>query len=139
MNNGMKRKVRPRAGDACEYCGIPQKLSKMRHQMDHIVAEKHGGETQLFNLALACIHCNLHKGSNIAGIDPLTHKQVPLFHPRKQDWKDHFRWDGMRLVGLTTTGRTTIRVLEMNNETRLEIRRVYYDGGVFPWPTVSAR
>lgn len=50
--------------------------------VDHIVARQHGGPTVLENLALACLHCNRHKGPNIAGTDPSTGEIVRLFHPR---------------------------------------------------------
>ena len=38
--------------------------------VEHIVPRMHGGSDDLENLALACIDCNLHKGSNLTGIDP---------------------------------------------------------------------
>jgi len=41
------------------------------HQPDHIIARQHGGQTTADNLAFACIHCNRHKGPNIASIDPI--------------------------------------------------------------------
>ena len=44
------------------------------------------------NLALACSHCNLHKGPNLAGIDPVGKKIEPLYHPRTQPWNDHFEF-----------------------------------------------
>ena len=36
---------------------------------------------------------------------------------------DHFRWDGIFLIGLTPTGRVTVRVLAMNGAEPLEVRR----------------
>ena len=45
-----------------------------------------------------------------------------LFHPRQQRWEDHFRWDGIYVLGLTDIGRTTIRVLCINNDEQLELR-----------------
>ena len=74
------------------------------------------------NLALACIDCNLHKGSNVAGYDPETGQLSELFHPRLQRWSDHFAWQGVLIVGLTAVGRTTIEVLQMNAEERLRLR-----------------
>ena len=74
------------------------------------------------NLALACIDCNLRKGSNLTGIDPQSGKLIRIFDPRKQRWSDHFAWSGARLTGLTEVGRTTIRVLEMNSEDRVQLR-----------------
>jgi hypothetical protein len=70
----------------------------------------------------ARIDCNLHKGPNLTGIDPETDAVTPLFHPRQQRWDDHFRWDGIHLIGQTAVGRTTIRVLCLNSDEQLELR-----------------
>jgi hypothetical protein len=56
-------------------------------------------------------------------IDPLSGEEAPLFHPRQQDWVEHFRWEGVRVVGATTTGRATIQALGMNRDVMLRIRR----------------
>lgn len=74
------------------------------------------------NLALACIDCNLHKGPNLAGIDPETNQMVPLFNPRMDLWDVHFRWNALLIEGLTPKGRVTVEVLAMNSEERLEVR-----------------
>lgn len=52
--------------------------------MEHIRPRKHGGSDDESNLCLACIDCNLHKGANLTGIDPVTEIMTPLFHPRQQ-------------------------------------------------------
>jgi hypothetical protein len=75
------------------------------------------------NLALACPQCNLHKGPNLAGIDPLSGAIEPLFNPRRQSWADHFEARGPYLFGRTPTGRVTVRVLAMNDEARIDLRR----------------
>ena len=38
------------------------------YHVEHIVA--HGGRDDSENLALACYHCNAHKGPNLSGLDP---------------------------------------------------------------------
>jgi hypothetical protein len=45
------------------------------------------------------------------------------FHPRRQDWHDHFalRADGT-IAGRTPEGRTTVELLDMNDERRVQIR-----------------
>ncbi|WP_414621625.1 HNH endonuclease [Calothrix sp. CCY 0018] len=55
------------------------------------MAEKHGGLTEAENLALACTLCNKHKGSDLTSIDPETGDIVPLYHPRKDQWREHFK------------------------------------------------
>jgi hypothetical protein len=36
------------------------------HQIDHIIAQQHGGSHEESNLCLCCLRCNLKKGPNIA-------------------------------------------------------------------------
>ena len=83
------------------------------------------------NLCLACPHCNLHKGPNLATLHPVTRQLIPLFHPREQDWNDHFRFVGARIEGLTPTGEATARLLKMNGEDQTEIRAALMKRGEF--------
>jgi hypothetical protein len=123
INAATRRVVRHRAGERCEYCGLPQSQSPLAAlQIEHILPRKHGGTDQADNLALACIDCNLHKGSNIAGLDPLTQSVTSLFDPRRQSWGEHFEWIGIEIRGKTDVGRTTVSVLAMNNEERVQLR-----------------
>jgi hypothetical protein len=83
---------------------------------------KHGGDDNPSNLALACDRCNLHKGANLVGIDPDTGAIVPLFNSREHAWDDHFVLSDVTIVGLTAMGRTTVRVLSMNDARRVRLR-----------------
>ena len=111
---------------------MPQEFDVLPFQLDHIRAQKHRGPTTTGNLALACLPCNTYKGPNIAGIDPVTDSLVPLFNPRTDDWNEHFRWRGERLVGKTAVARATIEVLEINSRERMEHRRLLTKARVFP-------
>jgi hypothetical protein len=122
VNRELARGVRERAGGRCEYCLMPQFVFPLPFQIDHIVAEKHGGETVPTNLALACPHCNLYKGPNIAGRDPDSGQVVRLFHPRSDSWTEHFQFEGPRIVGRTPVGRVTVQVLALNAEDLLLFR-----------------
>jgi hypothetical protein len=118
-----RRLVRNRAGNACEYCGLHQVHSPLASlQIEHIVPRKHGGGNDNENLAMACVDCNLAKGTNIAGIDRVTGQTTELFHPRRRRWSDHFEWHGAHLVGKTAAGRTTIEVLRINSEEQVQLR-----------------
>jgi 5-methylcytosine-specific restriction endonuclease McrA len=79
-----------RARGCCEYCQMPQSLSILPHELDHIVAQQHHGKTELENLCLACTACNARKGPNLSGIDQQTGQHVRLFDPRTQDWVSTF-------------------------------------------------
>ena len=65
MDNALRQQVRARAGDRCEYCRLPQAGHDERFSVDHVVARKHGGADALENLALCCLRCNLHKGTDL--------------------------------------------------------------------------
>jgi hypothetical protein len=93
------------------------------HEVDHVIAEKHGGTTDINNLAFACWRCNRYKGSDLTSFDPQTRQLSPLFNPRTHVWTEHFTYDHERLVGLTPEGRTTINLLRLNSEERLAERR----------------
>ncbi len=123
MSSAIRELVRERAGNACEYCHLHQDDSPLASlHLEHIIPKVHGGGDDLSNLALACIDCNLHKGTNLTGIDPETGLVTELFHPRRQRWQDHFEWLGIYVNGKTAVGRTTIRVLNMNSEDQLALR-----------------
>jgi hypothetical protein len=123
MNEATRAAVRRRAEDRCEYCQLRQADSLLAAlYVEHIIPRKHGGTDDPENLALACIDCNLHKGPNLAGIDPETGNVVSLFHPRLQPWADHFQWQGIYLAGKTPTGRATIQVLSINSDEQLALR-----------------
>ena len=125
MDAATRQHVRDRAGNRCEYCGLRQKHSPLAPlQIEHIIPKKHGGSDESDNLALACIDYNLHKGPNLAGCDPETGQTTELFNPRTDRWADHFERSGPYLVGKTPVGRTTIYVLDMNGEDRVELRTV---------------
>ncbi|MEK0194876.1 HNH endonuclease signature motif containing protein [Microcoleus anatoxicus] len=91
VSASLRRMVCDRANGYCEYCLIPETLALSSHQIDHIIAEKHSGETVESNLALFCSICNKNKGSDIASIDPETGEVVRLYNPRKDRWADHFQ------------------------------------------------
>ncbi len=111
---------------------MPQEYDGFAHEIDHVIAQKHHGATTAANLVLACFPCNNHKGPNIAGIDPVTNQIVRLFNPRRHKWQRHFRWDGPILVGLTSIGRATVDVLEINDYDRVRLRQSLIEEGVFP-------
>jgi len=92
------------------------------YHVEHIIARQHRGTDDLPNLALACHHCNLFKGPNLTSRDPDGDALVTLFHPRQNLWADHFKIESARVTGLTDIGRTTVFLLEMNADQRVDLR-----------------
>lgn len=125
MDDETKGFVRARAGHRCEYCGIHQRFyPRWTFHVEHIVARQHGGRDDPDNLALACHLCNRKKGPNLSGVDPATNQLTRLFNPRADTWEHHFRLESSgRIVGLSDIGRTTTHLLDLNAESRIQIRR----------------
>jgi hypothetical protein len=120
----LRRQVIERAQNRCEYCLLPADVAFFPHEVDHVIAEKHGGATNLDNLAFACWRCNRHKGSDLTSFDPQTGQLSPLFNPRTQVWTEHFTYESNSIIGLTPEGRTTVHLLRLNSEERLLERKV---------------
>jgi len=119
----LRREVIRRAGGRCEYCRLAQAGEQATFHIDHITPRSAGGGDVSENLALACVSCSLRKGPRQSAIDPVTGERVPLYHPRRDQWGQHFRWDGVRLVGLTPSARATIMLLKLNTTQILDLRR----------------
>jgi hypothetical protein len=118
----LRRLVEERANYKCEYCLLPTGISFFSHEIDHVIAEKHGGETNANNLALTCWRCNRYKGSDLGSFDPKTGDFSFLFNLHNQEWDFHFTFSEVLIVGLTTEGRTTVKLLQINNQERLAER-----------------
>jgi hypothetical protein len=119
----LRRLVEERANYRCEYCQLPAGVAFFAHEIDHVIAQKHGGATNADNLALTCWRCNRHKGTDLGSFDPETGAFSFLFNPRTQKWAEHFTFSELNLVGLTPMGRTTIRLLQINSDERLAERQ----------------
>jgi hypothetical protein len=128
----LRQQVRRRAGRRCEYCLLAEDHAFFPYELDHIIAEKHSGETIAQNLALACFDCNRFKGSDIASIDLVSGALTPLFNPRTQSWSDHFRIEGGAIIPLTPMGRTTEQLLKFNLAERVEVRETLAKTGRYP-------
>lgn len=124
MDAQLRQSVRTRAAYQCEYCRLPQEFSELRFHVEHIISRQHGGGDGIDNLALACPDCNLRKGPNLTGIDPETGEVTRLFDPRRDAWADHFRYEGPNIVGVTSIGRTSTSLLEMNHPERRRVREL---------------
>jgi len=115
ISEALRQQVAKRAMGRCEYCRLHERHVYFTHEIDHIYAEKHGGKTISSNLCLACIDCNRHKGSDLCSLDSETGNIITLFHPRNDQWHDHFRLNVTGIIEpLTATGRVTERVLRFN-------------------------
>ena len=125
VSAALRREISEQAHGCCEYCLQPELLSFSPHEIDHVIAEKHGGTTTADNLAFACKLCNTFKGSDIASIDPETNEVTPLYNPRRDRWQEHFQLNDTEFVALTSKARATIRLLQLNRSDRLKERQLW--------------
>lgn len=133
MAAGLRRLVRERAQVRCEYCLTPESVSFLPHEPDHIVAQKHGGATDESNLALCCSLCNKHKGTDLASLDPTSGEVALLYHPRRDRWAEHFQLAGLRIEGVSPSGRATVRLLRLNRAECLDERALLASAELWPY------
>jgi hypothetical protein len=62
MDAAKREFVRRRAGERCEYRGLRQEHSELKHHVEHIIARQHGGSDDADNLALAWPPLQLAQG-----------------------------------------------------------------------------
>lgn len=134
ISSELRREVAERAHGCCEYCYSQAKFAMQSLSIEHIIPSSRGGESSASHLALACQGCNNRKYTKIDGNDPITGEVVPLFHPRNQQWQDHFSWneDFTLIIGITPTGRATVEELGLNREGLVNLRRILYQAGEHP-------
>jgi hypothetical protein len=116
VSTEQRRIVTERAHGCCEYCRSQERFATDYFAVEHIQPRQQGGTTTLDNLALSCQGCNNHKYIKRQARDPVNGELVPLYHPRRDHWQEHFEWseDFMLLLGRTATGRATINALNLN-------------------------
>ena len=135
----LRRQVRERANRLCEYCLLHERDDWVGFQIAHILSKKHGGHTTLSNLALACLDCNVAKGSDLGSVTRPDGNLIPFYHPRQDRWTAHFQLNGHRIVPLTETGEVTCRILGFNTRSRLLKRHAIAMAGQYPSLEALAR
>ena len=132
ISENLRRIVAIRANYCCEYCRIREEDTLFVCEVDHIISIKHGGITELFNLAFACFFCNRNKGSDIATVLLPNRELIRLFDPRNDKWREHFQIDDGLILPLSKIGEATIKVLNMNESEKIIERRDLILMGLYP-------
>ena len=116
--------VSARARHVCEYCHAPEAVSNLPFEVEHITPQASGGESDTDNLALSCRSCNLYKSDAVAALDEHSQSIVRLFHPRRDDWSEHFIVNAAtgEIEGLTDIGRATVLRLRINSTAQVAAR-----------------
>lgn len=126
--------VASRAGHRCEYCHAPEVVFNFPFEVEHIVPSSLDGTDDEANLCLACRSCNAFKADHLTGMDDASARQTRLFHPRFDNWREHFQLelDTGTIQGLSDIGRATITQLQMNSELQRSARKQWRLLGLFP-------
>lgn len=126
--------VAQRANHQCEYCKAPELVFNFPFEVEHIIPICLNGSNDLSNLALACRSCNLRKGRRISSKDILSGRMVSFFHPRQEQWEEHFQVniDSAYIQGITPIGNVTVDALRMNSSTQVKARRLWVQLDLFP-------
>jgi len=126
--------VAERAENRCEYCRAPERIFNFAFEVEHIQPRSAGGGDASDNLALACESCNLYKSAATSGWDEDIGQIVPLFHPRRDQWGEHFRFDSETgsVHGTTSVGRATVTRLKINSDAQINARRRWAQFGLYP-------
>lgn len=53
-----------------------------------------------------------------------------MYHPRLNQWNEHFRLSGAEFVPLTAMIRVTIQLLQLNRKDRVEERQLLLEAGM---------
>ena len=127
----LRYQVAAKADFRCEYCLIPAEDSFFGFQVDHIISKKHGGATQLDNLAFSCPDCNRHKGSDLATILDNSDELIRFYHPRLDLWNEHFEIHSTGYIAdKSKIGKATIKIFDFNHPDRIIERRLLIELGI---------
>lgn len=129
ISNQVRAFVAERAEHRCEYCRFHEDDMFIAFPVDHIIAFKHGGGSELDNLANICQHCNQHKGSDLTTFLDGYQDIQTLFNPRIHVWTDHFEVDNGEILPKSRAARATIKLLRFNQPDLIILRRILMQAG----------
>jgi len=128
----IRRQVVLRAKYRCEYCLIWQDDFYDNFQIDHIRSVKHGGLTELDNLALSCSDCNFYKGSDLGTYLGKITNFIRFFNPRTDSWSLYFDAFEGAIYPKTAIAEATLKIFQFNNPDRIIIRQELAIDGRWP-------
>ena len=131
ISDQLRQTIADRANLLCEYCLIAEADTFYGCEVDHIISLKHGGSSELDNLAYACALCNRAKGSDVGSISAAG-EFTRFFNPRTDRWAEHFRLEGASIQPRTTIGEVTVRIFGLNDSARLHERDEMIRFGKYP-------
>lgn len=130
----IRRRVFEAAQYRCGYCLTSQDIVGPFLEIDHLIPQALGGNSEEDNLWVACPSCNGTKSNRIEAVDPITGKAVQIFNPRYDLWVEHFAWsfEGTLIEGKSPVGRATVVALNMNRPEIIVARELWVRAGWHP-------
>lgn len=117
----LKHQIALRADFRCEYCLLPDKVSFYNFHIDHIRSLKHGGSSEINNLAYCCPDCNHFKGTDIGSYTD-ENELVRFFNPRIEVWEDNFEIVNGLVLGKNGIAKVTEQIFKFNDVDRVIFR-----------------
>ncbi len=139
VNGRLRREVAERAYHVCEYCLVHEQDTFWGCQVDHIISRKHRGPSDSDNLAWACACCNNTKGTDLGARVGQPPELVRLFHPRLDHWAACFQLLAARIEPQNPHGQATVKLLQLNHDSRLAERQTLASSGRYPTIEALAR
>jgi len=137
VSEKIRKLVRERAKNLCEYCLFHEDHSFFTFEIDHIISLKHAGLTEHRNLAYSCFYCNRNKGSDVGSVLLPSQEFVRFFNPRTDRWSDHFQFEKTLIKPITQIGEVTIKILDFNHPDRIDERQLLIDARRYPHPSAK--
>ncbi len=134
ISSKLRKAVKIRAGNRCEYCQWFADYCITTYHIYHIVPLSRGGLTVPHNLAFSCGGCNGFKNNRTVCFDEISQTQAVIFNPREHSWNQHFEWSENfeKINGITKTGRATVWCLKLNRIELMNMRREFLKLGIHP-------
>ena len=139
VSERLRRQIAERAYHVCEYCLVHEDDTFWGCQVDHIISRKHGGRTEPGNLAWACACCNNAKGSDLGTLVGQPPQLRRMFNPRADRWGACFQLNGIRIHPANAIGEATVKLLQLNHDSRLCEREALAATGRYPRIEALAR
>ncbi|MEM9886463.1 MAG: HNH endonuclease signature motif containing protein [Bacteroidota bacterium] len=133
ISDKVRMAVAERANFQCEYYRIYESNSFYTFQVEHIISRKHGGNSDLDNLAYAYPSCNRLKGSDLGSILLPDEQFFRFFNPRKNEWLDNFEvHNSGSLYAKTSEAAITIKIFKLNHPDTVIERKLLIEMQRFP-------
>ena len=139
LSKSLRQIVIDRSDHLCEYCLIHEDDTVLGCAIDHVISLKHGGPNTEDNLAYACVFCNRYKGSDVGSMIWEMQEFVRFYNPRLDRWSEHFQLEAMTILGVSSIGNVTARILGFNDRERLSERQILIDRGRYPHWSARSR